>query len=624
MLAFLAIVLIQPSQPQVNPDSYVTVSIKRRAVENDSGKLFLAKHNAYQVLIRNNSMLQLPGVPEVLLAGDHKFSCDTEEDLKKILPDGDWISLTTPQVSRNFKLSSINLPDFISIDEPSRLKQIDPKQPLKLKLQGVNGGSRFSITAIDSEDPAYFKGDFIRGRLPGFDIGFHVDQGKYTYDWNIDRRGMPLEPMAASSLASPLTLPDVNLPYQTNYVLEAEASAKEHFESLDVDADSICSTVLKTIYDPTITERGYTHWVENDHWYKAVSVPAGISWTDAESAAEAEGGHLATITSTAENEFVKSLITEPKLWQRERQDFSSGPWIGGFAKANRKKPVDGWKWITGEAWSFAGWLPGEPSNFLSLETRTHWAFNQTFGWNDTSDAPKLGYVIEIDNYHPCFRGNLIRINQAEGWEREMKQQRDEPTNPWLDHSWSTGRYIPLKFQGNDSVLGSDCPLYLGGAFLAGGIPFFSPIGRARWDGAESVKKTLTVSANVRNVSEVYTLISLAWGRTAADPPLAFIEFEGDKGAFARFPILSGIQARDIWNDPKSEFSDSIDGNFTSFIWRGSTNLILDRQVWRLPLSFQNQVLISVRLVDNGAFGVQGVLLSGITAKVKLPGKRSLH
>jgi hypothetical protein len=39
----------------------------------------------------------------------------------------------------------------------------------------------------------------------------------------------------------------------------------------------------------------------NDHYYDAVSAPAGISWSQALVAAFSAGGYLATITSSAEN-----------------------------------------------------------------------------------------------------------------------------------------------------------------------------------------------------------------------------------------------------------------------------------------------------------------------------------
>ena len=65
----------------------------------------------------------------------------------------------------------------------------------------------------------------------------------------------------------------------------------------------------------------------NGHWYRVVHVPAGLMWNDANEAARAEGGYLATITSAEENAFVFSLIQDPIYWNGPR-----GPWIGGFQR----------------------------------------------------------------------------------------------------------------------------------------------------------------------------------------------------------------------------------------------------------------------------------------------------
>jgi len=43
-------------------------------------------------------------------------------------------------------------------------------------------------------------------------------------------------------------------------------------------------------------------------------VPEGITWVDANNLAEQNGGHLATITSQNENDFVFSLINDGQYW----------------------------------------------------------------------------------------------------------------------------------------------------------------------------------------------------------------------------------------------------------------------------------------------------------------------
>jgi hypothetical protein len=132
-----------------------------------------------------------------------------------------------------------------------------------------------------------------------------------------------------------------------------------------------------------------------------VSVLSGISWTSAERSAEAEGGHLATITSAAENDFVFSLVDDAKWFK----DYS-GPWLGGSAPINRTNPADGWSWVTGEQWSFANW-GGDLNNSGGKENRLQYNGIVTRWWNDKHDNAEndpthlpIAYIIEIDGYHP--------------------------------------------------------------------------------------------------------------------------------------------------------------------------------------------------------------------------------
>lgn len=156
---------------------------------------------------------------------------------------------------------------------------------------------------------------------------------------------------------------------------------------------------------------GYTYNPANGHWYKAVSVPAGISWTNAEKAAEAEGGHLATITSQAENEFVSNLCSAQNLWVFWSGSYF-GPWLGGKAPVNRSNATDGWQWVTVEQWLFTKWRPGEPSNGGRNENCLQYARTPSekapYGWNDVKETGEpsnagggvYSYVIEIDGFRP--------------------------------------------------------------------------------------------------------------------------------------------------------------------------------------------------------------------------------
>jgi hypothetical protein len=113
----------------------------------------------------------------------------------------------------------------------------------------------------------------------------------------------------------------------------------------------------------------------NGHFYEAVVVP-GITWTEAQLAAEAKGGYLATISSPEENAFVFSVAD------------------------------GGWGWVTGEPFNYDNWSPESPNNgsvTSGPEDRIHfWTMGTSLDdrvptWNDAaaSDLHINSYVIEV-------------------------------------------------------------------------------------------------------------------------------------------------------------------------------------------------------------------------------------
>lgn len=117
---------------------------------------------------------------------------------------------------------------------------------------------------------------------------------------------------------------------------------------------------------------------------------SGISWNDAKIAAEAAGGHLATITSAAENNFFKNNVFK---------DAEKAYWLGAFQTGdnNRKKPTENWQWITGEDWSYTDWSSIEPNNSGMNEIHLSADSRYGFQWNDEDSAVGQminGYVVE--------------------------------------------------------------------------------------------------------------------------------------------------------------------------------------------------------------------------------------
>ena len=125
---------------------------------------------------------------------------------------------------------------------------------------------------------------------------------------------------------------------------------------------------------------------------KYVYVSGNFTWLQAKAAAEARGGHLATVTSAEEwTAIVAQLGSSSNLCL----------WIGGFQPAGSAEPAGGWQWVTGEPFVYKNWAAGEPNNAGGNEAYMHvnWG-NQVRGtWNDMSLAGgggTKGYILEIE------------------------------------------------------------------------------------------------------------------------------------------------------------------------------------------------------------------------------------
>jgi hypothetical protein len=145
-----------------------------------------------------------------------------------------------------------------------------------------------------------------------------------------------------------------------------------------------------------------------DGRYFQVVIANRISWEEAKAAAESRShlgiqGHLATIGSQAEDDFVDQLrqqtlnLPHPPLSGTQL-------WVGGDqlpCATTTSEPGCGWVWINGEsiapqnsASPYTNWQEGEPNNRRSDD---HLTIGQDglSGWNDENNLSKVwGYVIE--------------------------------------------------------------------------------------------------------------------------------------------------------------------------------------------------------------------------------------
>lgn len=115
----------------------------------------------------------------------------------------------------------------------------------------------------------------------------------------------------------------------------------------------------------------------NGHTYTLYTSTTSVSWADAKIFCEYNGGNLAVITSTEENNIVKELTA------------GNYSWIG-----LSKTPATEWTWVTGESFDFTDWLSGEPNNSGGTEYYVCTYTNNQ--WNDgpIEDATVKSFIME--------------------------------------------------------------------------------------------------------------------------------------------------------------------------------------------------------------------------------------
>src|SRR5438270_4725782 len=142
---------------------------------------------------------------------------------------------------------------------------------------------------------------------------------------------------------------------------------------------------------------------DNGHYYDAILVNQGIPWETARTAASKRTyrglpGHLATVTSLAENRFIDTQFPEAT---------NGSLWLGGFQIHGILDPAAGWQWVTGEPWGFTNWNQegfNEPNDYWGPgtgpqdENKLHFWYAAGGRWNDVRNhdpgTPAYGYVVE--------------------------------------------------------------------------------------------------------------------------------------------------------------------------------------------------------------------------------------
>lgn len=107
-------------------------------------------------------------------------------------------------------------------------------------------------------------------------------------------------------------------------------------------------------------------------------IDTNLSWLDAKAACEEEGGYLATITTSGENNFVlKKLLVDADSYTYYKFGLSD------------EKVEGNWKWVANERYKFKNWTPGQPNG------GDYAAISKSDGlWHDVDNGHSSGYICE--------------------------------------------------------------------------------------------------------------------------------------------------------------------------------------------------------------------------------------
>ena len=221
----------------------------------------------------------------------------------------------------------------------------------------------------------------LRNPVSSFEIFSYPDTMKYLPNTEFDPTGMGLsvtyENGETEETWGGWTLSyDFGMPYGEKSVIvefggKTQELKVEVAESVDIDS-----------------QENMVQW--GDHYYQFFEEQ--LTWKEAKQKCEELGGHLLTITSKEEQDFILSS---------SKHNANIKYWLG----ATDEETEGDWKWITGESFDYVNWNDNQPDNKDGLED--YLVLNEelwNFGWNDAPNENDslTGYICEWEDNTPGF------------------------------------------------------------------------------------------------------------------------------------------------------------------------------------------------------------------------------
>jgi hypothetical protein len=167
-----------------------------------------------------------------------------------------------------------------------------------------------------------------------------------------------------------------SLIYDPSITGKINASGDTDTFTLNLDANQTVTVVVEPIKLPSVVQ-----WKVSDggngHYYLLTN--SELTWPEAENYAQSLGGHLASITSSAENDFVRTNFASSEFW------------IG----ANDAAVEGDFQWSSGEPFSYSNWWFGEPNDSGGIEDYALINFVESGRWNDGADGVTRRGIVEL-------------------------------------------------------------------------------------------------------------------------------------------------------------------------------------------------------------------------------------
>ena len=398
-------------------------------------------------------------------------------------------------------------------------------------------------------------------------IGWAPTSNTNHYDVRIYRKGSQTEMICDRGVMN--TYAAYDLPAGEYYANVAACTPGGVLYTFSDETDCFTVTdISDNDYQPIATV------TSGNHRYTLYEGRMG-SWQEAKEFCERQGGHLVTITSSEEQQTVKSLLLQ--------YSSDASCWLGCNRLSNGS-----WAWITDEFFNYTNWRSGEPNNSSNNENYGMAVGDSNAQWNDVpmvTNSYNMCVVLEEEIvYHTVtfkdWNGTVLKTEQVQyggaatapanptrtgytftGWDKAFNNVTADLV---VTAQYSINTYTVTFKDWNGTVLKTQQVQY-GGAATAPANPTRTGYTFTGWDKAfTNVTANLVVTAQYS--INTYTVTFKDWNGTVlktqqvqyggaatapANPTRTGYTFTGWDKAFTNVTANLVVTAQYVQNEPVS-------------------------------------------------------------------------